>query len=116
MFQYAKCIRKYKIGGTSYTPFFFDQEKVCVCRRTQPTATAMSGNITGNVRVPAVNLDPDDGMTVVQAKDIENGKQFYNCYKNDIYNSVSDTEYACPVTIGTPGVQVSRLTSLSLGI
>ncbi|KAB5588658.1 hypothetical protein CTheo_7896 [Ceratobasidium theobromae] len=85
--DYAKCIRKYRIGGTTCTPFFFDLHKGCVCRHQQREAIDTYGNISGNVRVPAVNLDPDDGMTVVQAKDIQN-----------------DTEYACPVTIGNPGV------------
>ncbi|KAG8702453.1 hypothetical protein FRC08_003478 [Ceratobasidium sp. 394] len=87
--DYAKCIRKYKIGGTWQTPFFFDHKSSCLRRyiQQQLAANNLKLNTGGNVRVPDVNLDPDDGKTVVQANDIQN-----------------DTEYACPVTIGTPGV------------
>ncbi|KAH7325223.1 aspartic peptidase domain-containing protein [Rhizoctonia solani] len=50
-----------------------------------PSST--QGNVRANVpELHEVNQDPDDGMTVVPAQDIQN-----------------DTEYACPVTIGTPG-------------
>ncbi|KDN37833.1 hypothetical protein RSAG8_09887, partial [Rhizoctonia solani AG-8 WAC10335] len=85
----------YRIGATDYTPFFFDQHRACVCHHKLPGKTAALGNIPGNVRIPSiekdpVNLDPDDGMTVVRANDIQN-----------------DTEYACPVTIGTPGVTLT---------
>lgn len=85
--DYAKCIRKYRIGGTAHTPFYFDHNILCVCRRTRRADTTVYGNVPGNIRIPDVNQDPYDGMTVVQAKDIQN-----------------DTEYACPVTIGNPGV------------
>ncbi|KAG8740234.1 hypothetical protein FRC10_004574 [Ceratobasidium sp. 414] len=87
--DYAKCIRKFKIGGTWQTPFFFDHESLCIRRyiHERLAADRLQLNIGGNVRVPDVNLDPYDGKTVVQANDIQN-----------------DTEYACPVTIGTPGV------------
>ncbi|CAE6404307.1 unnamed protein product [Rhizoctonia solani] len=95
--DYAKCIRKYKIGGTDYTPFFYDQHRGCVCHHKHPGKTAVLGNTPGNVRIHSgsieqdpVNQDPDDGMTVVRANDIQN-----------------DTEYACPVTIGTPGVTLN---------
>ncbi|CAE7144413.1 unnamed protein product [Rhizoctonia solani] len=97
--DYAKCIRKYRIGATDHTPFFFDQHRACVCHHKRPEKTNLLqlSNIPGNVRIPSssieqdpVNLDPDDGMTVVRANDIQN-----------------DTEYACPVTIGTPGVTLT---------
>ncbi|KAF8691596.1 Eukaryotic aspartyl protease, partial [Rhizoctonia solani] len=93
--DYAKCIRKYRIGATQYTPFYFDTNRACVCHCKQPEKVNIMGNIPGNIRVAAfdrdpVNLDHDDGMTIVQANDIQN-----------------DTEYACPVTIGTPGVTLT---------
>ncbi|KAJ1304079.1 hypothetical protein OPQ81_008483 [Rhizoctonia solani] len=93
--DYAKCIRKYRIGATPYTPFYFDEHKECVCHSKQHGKAIVSGNSPGNVRIPTieqdpVNLDPDDGMTIVRANDIQN-----------------DTEYACSVTIGTPGVTLT---------
>ncbi|CAE6470035.1 unnamed protein product [Rhizoctonia solani] len=89
--DYAKCIRKYRIGATQYTPFYFDEHRFCVCHHKHPGKTTVLGNIPGNIRIPSieqdpVNLDPDDGMTIVRANDVQN-----------------DTEYACAVTIGTPG-------------
>ncbi|CUA77935.1 hypothetical protein RSOLAG22IIIB_12914 [Rhizoctonia solani] len=95
--DYAKCIRKYKIGGTDHTPFFYDHHRGCVCHHKHPGKTAVLGNTPANVRIHSgsieqdpVNQDSDDGMTVVRANDIQN-----------------DTEYACPVTIGTPGVTLN---------
>ncbi|QRV81402.1 aspartyl protease [Ceratobasidium sp. AG-Ba] len=105
--DYAKCIRKYRIAPTSLTPFFFDPKASCLRRyikqQHEQNMAALSSvlglDLGGQVRladpkrqpaavqVPAVNQDPDDGMTVVTANDIQN-----------------DTEYACPVTIGTPGI------------
>ncbi|KAH7325224.1 aspartic peptidase domain-containing protein [Rhizoctonia solani] len=93
--DYAKCIRKYRIGASQYTPFYFDQHRACVCHCKPPGTTTVLGNIPGNVRIPSieqdpVNQDPNDGMTVIRANDIQN-----------------DTEYACPVTIGSPGVTLT---------
>ncbi|CAE6449310.1 unnamed protein product [Rhizoctonia solani] len=91
--DYAKCVRKYKIGGAAHTPFFYDHQGGCVRRRRgkKPVNfSAAPNNTQGNIRAAIadheVNQDPDDGMTIVPAQDIQN-----------------DTEYACPVTIGTPG-------------
>ncbi|QRW22986.1 aspartyl protease [Rhizoctonia solani] len=56
---YAKSVRKYKIGPTNHTPFFFDE----------------------------IAAWPDNRMAIVQAEDIHN-----------------DSEYACPITVGSPGV------------
>lgn len=57
----------------------------------------------GNIRVPDVNQDPDDGMAVVQANDIQNGKCKVAVWTLQRITFDADTEYACPVTIGTPG-------------
>ncbi|CAE7144421.1 unnamed protein product [Rhizoctonia solani] len=91
--DYAKCVRKYKIESAAHTPFFYDHQSSCVRRRRgrKPVDFSAAPNTQGNFRanIPElheVNQDPDDGMTVVPAQDIQN-----------------DTEYACPVTIGTPG-------------
>ncbi|KAF8737261.1 Eukaryotic aspartyl protease, partial [Rhizoctonia solani] len=93
--DYAKCVRKYKIGGTAHTPFVYNHQRGCVCRRKKrsPVDFSTGPNTQGNIRIAAeiselheVNQDPDDGMTMVPSQDIQN-----------------DTEYACPVTIGTPG-------------
>ncbi|KAG8694179.1 hypothetical protein FRC09_010018, partial [Ceratobasidium sp. 395] len=85
--DYAKCIRKYRIAGTTQTPFFFDPQSSCLRRYIRQQMNANSLQLSVGGRIPAVNQDPDDGMAVVQANDIQN-----------------DTEYSCPVTIGTPGV------------
>ncbi|KAG8690534.1 hypothetical protein FRC11_010901 [Ceratobasidium sp. 423] len=78
--QYAKCVRKYKIGSAAHTPFFYDHQKGCVRRRRgrKPIDFSAAPNPKGNVRAIApelheVNQDPDDGMTVVPAQDIQNG-------------------------------------------
>ncbi|QRV95881.1 aspartyl protease [Ceratobasidium sp. AG-Ba] len=110
--DYAKCIRKYRIAPTRLTPLFFDSKNSClkkrIKRRHEQNIAALGSALgidlgSGNVRVvgtnqrstadedvPAVNQDPDDGMTVVKADDVQNG-----------------VEYICPVTIGTPGVTLS---------
>ncbi|CAE6482885.1 unnamed protein product [Rhizoctonia solani] len=75
--DYAKCIRKYRIGASQYTPFYFDEHRACNVRIT-------------SIENDPVNQDPDDGMTIIRANDIQN-----------------DTEYACPVTIGSPGVTLT---------
>jgi hypothetical protein len=74
--QYAKCIRKFKIAGTTHTPFFFDPQSACLRRYAQRRDAVINrlGNVAGNVRVPDVNLDHNDGKTVIQAKDIQNGE------------------------------------------
>ena len=69
--------------ATDHTPFFFDQHRACVCHHKRPGATTALSNIPGNVRIPSiekdpVNLDPDDGMTVVRANDIQNGEWIRN--------------------------------------
>ncbi|CAE6429822.1 unnamed protein product [Rhizoctonia solani] len=91
--DYAKCVRKYKIESAAHTPFFYDHQRACVRRRRgkKPVDFSVTPNVQRNVRTSIselheVNQDPDDGMTVVPSQDIQN-----------------DTEYACPVTIGTPG-------------
>ncbi|KAG9086885.1 hypothetical protein FRC07_012963, partial [Ceratobasidium sp. 392] len=85
--DYAKCIRKYRIAGTSQTPFFFDPQSACLRRNIRQQLGTNSLQLSVGGHIPSVNKDPDDGMAVVQANDIQH-----------------DTEYACPVTIGTPGV------------
>ncbi|KAH7325226.1 aspartic peptidase domain-containing protein [Rhizoctonia solani] len=87
---YAKSIRKYRIGATSHTPFFFDEIMACVWHHKHLRKARIHNNNPEEVWAPLVDLDSGDGMSIVQAEDIQN-----------------DTEYACPVTIGTPGVTLT---------
>ncbi|CAE6465122.1 unnamed protein product [Rhizoctonia solani] len=86
----VKCIRKYKIGATSHTPFFFDEIMDCVRHHKHPRGTHVHAGISWSACSSTGGPHSNDGMSIVQAEDIRN-----------------DTEYACPVTIGTPGVTLT---------
>ncbi|CAE6523642.1 unnamed protein product [Rhizoctonia solani] len=70
------------------------------------------GNVRANIpELHEVNQDPDDGMTVIPAQDIQNDTE-YAC---PVTIGTPDTEYACPVTIGTPGKYLVYIDVLDSG-
>jgi len=76
--DYARSARRYKFGPTAHTPVFYSHKHGVVMRRHH-----------GRVHHPGKSTTAPNmtGEGEVTAEDIQN-----------------DLEYACPVTIGTPGV------------